>query len=216
VANVINLDRKISQSNQQKQASFTLVDGYFLPVIAVDADGRVRFINQAARRSLYRPFASSPQSLLTNEDIALQDAEFSREIEKTLRIIPSRHFSSGVHASIRLNNSTHKIWVSQISEYHDLSNDGLYWIYLLEEIDIEKCRQSDRYKSLNLTQSESFLVSQLLEGKSFGDIAITRNVSIQTIRKQFRSIYVKTGTHCQESLLIFMFKTMFYCGVSRH
>ena len=52
-----------------------------------------------------------------------------------------------------------------------------------------------------LTRLEAQLVTQIVEGRSLGDIAATLRVSIHTVRSYLKQIFGKTGVHRQASLV---------------
>jgi DNA-binding CsgD family transcriptional regulator len=79
------------------------------------------------------------------------------------------------------------------------------WVLVLTRVSDDRRPSADLLHGLfDLTPAEAELSRALLTGNTLQEIATERNTSIETVRKQLQSIFVKTGTSRQGNLLLLL------------
>jgi DNA-binding CsgD family transcriptional regulator len=147
-----------------------------------DADGTV--VRSASHRLLHALSQSASQSVRrANGHTADAAAAFARlESRQDSRISVLATPLAKTNGSRRRPQASTALFLSDTSRlfapYHD-------WL----------CR------FYGLTRLEAQLVTQIVEGRSLGDIAATLRVSIHTVRSYLKQIFGKTGVHRQAGLV---------------
>lgn len=80
-------------------------------------------------------------------------------------------------------------------------SEGLMMIALLDATRFRKTSVSMFADSYGLTESESSLVADLMEGDAYAQIALRRGVTESTVRTQVKNIYAKTHCHHRADLI---------------
>lgn len=177
---------------------------YLLGVILLDRHSNVAASNLAAKHIASDTGAfkiTRSGKFIANNDS--QNTILQQMIHRTLSTALSKGEDSGGQMLLTRNNK--KILADimptrdeKLTESDNIQGTAIFFI------DIEVARFLDMKgisKIFSLSNAEENIAQSLVNGLSLNDIADSRNVSVDTIRSQLKSVFNKTGARSQLELL---------------
>jgi len=217
IKQALSITDQITQQETELEAVNYVLDHYPIPSLAIDRQFNVIFSNQAAQTQL---------TLMTQQLVDISSQSLARETvnllslctqasqrqqlrqiltESQINDVPINHYLhlelSGQRIPVVIS-SRNKL-PNAINPY---SQGKLAWVYLLNQNYILALKKHSNFKRLKLSAAETELATHLFAGDSLNDIAETRHVSKQTVRKQLQSILRKSHCENQEELMLFFFE----------
>jgi len=217
IKQALSITDQITQQETELEAVNYVLDHYPIPSLAIDRQFNVIFSNQAAQTQL---------TLMTQELIDISSQSLARETVNLLSLCTQASQRQQLRQiltesqinDVPINHYLHLELSGQriplvISSRNKLPNaishcsqGKLAWIYLLNQNYILALKKHSNFKRLKLSAAETELATHLFAGESLNDIAETRHVSKQTVRKQLQSVLRKTHCENQEELMLFFFE----------
>lgn len=203
----IALRQKLMQSQCQTSSITGMVDKLKVAGLIIDSTGTVRYKNAemdklAARNNLFRISGKRlqvPHSAQPNLDklvhSAIKAAQGGDSAELNNRILISN--PEGV--------ATHEIEVAPMAGYDQIL--GLQYhhavaLVLITSLSVNRTLNDAAIsETYGLTLKELQLAKQLIQGLSLNEIATESHRSINTIKTQLKSLFLKTGTNSQPKLV---------------
>jgi len=232
----LGMSYQLTQQETDLDSIHYVLNHYPIPCIAIDNHFNTVFSNRAAQELLtpLRQSLSiqslSPGSLSTGSHLRVDTVSSLRAIareninlltlcrhekqKQELKLAISNSFTgndiNSRHMNIELANQNIPLIISASNSlpniFQHYSRDSLSWVYFLSADYTQTLKSHSNFKSLKLSAAETSLATLLFEGNNLNDIAETRNVSKQTVRKQLQAILRKTACENQETLMIFFFE----------
>lgn len=173
-----------------------------LPVLLVDSQQRLHFMNGAAERLL----ASGKGLLIRSQRLSCSDLDSDRILtQKVTQATSNLHCES---SALRVPSGTddHLLTFVPIPE---VQSAGLHSGRLALVVAFPDPPPTEEFSRLiagvfHLTPAEKKLACRLLAGGSLSEIADESQLGRETIRSQLRSIFEKTGTNRQAQLVMLL------------
>jgi DNA-binding CsgD family transcriptional regulator len=197
-------NRKLSSGGLQKkvssheQAAFKALDTLPFGMMFTDKDSRVIFMNSAAKETcsngsgVYiskdkRCCAVDPDENIVLHRIINNMSHGQEEVEEnhTLKITGDNgSVITILMVSVGKQSTEHgvAIFIDSGGGFFNISEDTLKSVY-------------------GLTQSEAGLLLRMVQGETLAEISDARSVTMHTVRAQLKSVFAKTGTNRQASLI---------------
>ncbi len=224
IKQALRMKLRMTRQEKAQSAIHHVLDNYPIPMLAVDNQWRLVFENKAARA--LANFSAIGQSEFCKDSIShvnlmrIAGIDVSVALDKKMRKA----------LEIRLGGEEKNVAVLQVpvgekfqqvvicpspipGMFQHYTRDHWVWIYYLNIECLAALKLNQRLQDMHLTPTEIELAFMLLVGDSIQTIASHRTVSEQTVRKQIRSIFRKTGCDSQESLIIFLFERVIKYGI---
>jgi DNA-binding NarL/FixJ family response regulator len=191
----VSQQQKISA---QEQAAFKALDALPFGMMFTDKESRVIFMNSAAKRTcangsgVYiskakRCCAMDPDenSVLHRLISSMSQGLEGAEENYTLKITgEDGNAITMLMVSVGKQSAEHgvAIFIDSGGGFFNISEDTLKSVY-------------------GLTQSEAGLLLRMVQGETLAEISEARNVTMHTVRTQLKSVFAKTDTNRQASLI---------------
>ena len=160
-------------------------------VVALDAAGRLEFIDPAAQRLMDQSVRAAARSLFPGVP-ATFPAAGSEGQQLKVQVIPLRTEPSAADPAAHFGTS--KAPSMLVLMQHVKAAEQPVQRLLMEQF--------------RLTQTECNLVLAVCRGEQLGAIATQREVSIHTVRNQLKSVFGKTGVNSQTRLVALLLSRM--------
>lgn len=156
----------------------------------VDQRLRILWSNESAKRQLTLLDAVS----IEGETLSLKKTDQQSKLVAALKQVKDEPFTLWLLSNQALKSLVVLIYPKQVGEV------TVYVLEFFTEPPISHSTYIDVSVGFNLTGSENAVLCGLQNGYSPQELARLRNVGIETIRAQIRSIYVKMGVRNREQL----------------
>jgi DNA-binding CsgD family transcriptional regulator len=168
--------------------------------IAVDGFGSVLDVNGAASACLGNGLQLRRGRLFAKD--AAANAKLQKLFDK-LRVTPDT--ASFIFDPIVIRQSDAMPLVLQVLPVHPAARTPFLGARALLLLAVAGTKQSHATNTLmeafGLSRAETRVATEIADGKSTEDIALTLGVSRETVRTQLRAVFSKTGTHRQSELV---------------
>ena len=197
-------NRKLTSDSQQQrvsaneQAAFKALDTLPFGMMFADKEAKVIFMNSAAKETcsngsgVYiskdkRCCAADPDENVVLHRLVsnLSDGQGDAEENYTLKITgDDGNITTMLMVSVGKQSAEHgvAIFIDSGGGFFNISEDTLKSVY-------------------ELTQSEAELLLRMVQGETLAEISEARSVTMHTVRAQLKSVFAKTGTNRQASLI---------------
>ena len=210
IQQAVSMSVQISKQESELDAIYYVLNHYPVPVMAVDNHKAVVFCNDSAKSALN--ILSDGYSRLSPADHANHRSGLlgKRDVNRTLDECLAVERSMCRYLKIDIDDVQLPIVITRAvavpDVFHHYSRESVVWIYILSAGFTETIKSNTQFQQLGLTIAETNLALLVFEGLSLKEVAVKRNVSSQTIRKQMQSVFKKTACDGQESLILFLFE----------
>lgn len=188
-------------------ASRTALDGLRSGVVLLNAQAEILLANQAAQRILQNQdgLAISESNTLKTSTAQTQSA-IQRILQTCLQhdLMEVPHFSQSIAIPRSSGKAAYKLFFSRLPEHHDFVAQPTSAHAMLFITDTEqplKIAPELLKTTYGLTDAEVKLAQQCLINDSMPAITTALNLSENTIKTQFASIYQKCGIHHRAELM---------------
>lgn len=192
--------RKAASVAQQKLDEFTqLLSETNNDILLLDSDGKV------VEQSMSGIYGDLPEIRQGSNIKSLLKEEFHSHIDKVCASTTEENFNlSFVHEIGSHKFSTHLMQVPpSIRHFYSRSKVIVFTSCLATA----ESRHNDILRDIyGMTQSEIKATNLIAEGNSIKTISDILDLSENTIRQRFKTIYSKTGCHRQAELISFVYK----------
>lgn len=209
------LHQKFSQLQSQNHSLTNLIDSLITAAIIVDENANIHYYNEGAEQifkdyklvnkkgsklSIKSPLQGALNHIIYDTVRAAQGKNHKLKLPDSLVIRDSQ-------GAVKLN-----IQVEPFSTYDQ--NFGLQYRKAMALVTINKLYTAphlnmaliiDRF---NLTKKEALVAEHIAQGKSLDEIAVKLHRSINTIKTQLKSLFIKTETKGQVQLVVTLLSTM--------
>lgn len=192
-------DNKASGISAHEQAAFKALDTLPFGIIFADKDSKVMFMNSAAKKvctngsGVYISKDKRCCAVDPDESVAMHRLidKMSHEVERgddenhTLKITGDDGSTvTMLVVSVGKKSEEHgvAIFIDSGGGFFNISEETLKSVY-------------------GLTQSESELLLRMVQGETLAEISEARSVTMHTVRAQLKSLFAKTDTNRQASLI---------------
>lgn len=207
IRNTVTLTENMEAMEAVKAGVAELSDGYSQPFALVNEKMKLCFISQRMEENLNL----NPGLSLISNQLIVRDARQNARLEKLLHdcILSAKGMgrSAGGALDIRTNgNDVQRLRIMPFPVYSNklfFSSQYAFAVIFLSTLSVNSLISKEQLaKRYSLTDREQELALKLCEGLSLDQIAELDGVKTSTVRKQLKSIYLKTGTHRQGELIV--------------
>ena len=200
------LHRLVNQLIEKYNAVLSVLDKFLVGLIILDSQERVVIANITAREI---SSISGAYHFTNNGHFKLYDSDDNLKLKSLLNNSNQTSEKGGHHDSSHLVIKNRSTQNDILLETMPIRDDGFpdsdniqgTAIFVLDP-ERPQTFSADGLKSIfKLTQSESSVIDSMINGLSPNEIAEERNTSIETVRRQLKTAYSKTGTKGQLDLL---------------
>ena len=204
--NAINLAGRTEQMQLEQQGVAALANRYSLPFALIDAGLKAVFISNGMEQ---RVSTSRGLKLSTSRIQALDPDEHNRLqrlLRESIATAAGHGRSGGGRVDIRADRddslALHVLPFPVPAKAGLTPSRGVFAAVLLHCDSLKFSLAGEQLaQQFQLSRRESDLAIQLCQGMSLEQIAARDGVQASTLRKQLKSVYIKTGTHRQGELI---------------
>ncbi|PID45130.1 MAG: hypothetical protein CSB48_00060 [Proteobacteria bacterium] len=223
IKQAIKLSWKVEQNHSHNEAIDYTLQHYPIPLMAVDDRYRLVVKNRAAGQlttnSTIGPHQNRKPLLDTNNRQQMDESLWHKAICKYVERHTRDQPADNKRVELKINNTNHPVLISpssgSASFFKRSPHRQLYWLYFFNDNLFEQIDTMQLSEQAGFTAAESDVALLLARGFTLAEIAESRKVSLETIKKQRNSIFRKTRCDTQEQLLIFLFEQVIYTLSSR-
>jgi DNA-binding CsgD family transcriptional regulator len=213
IQNAISLRHNMESMQAVEHRVATLADRYSQPFALLDEQMKVCFISQLMKEEIQQ----SNGLKLASEKLLAKDSNENAKLYRLIRessLTASGLGNSGGGMVSISADYTQGLLLKVMPFPHDLDNIPTFFsrsfvvVFLTStrlKFSLEREHLTTQY---GLTERESQLAALLCEGLSVDEIAECNGVQASTLRKQLKSIFVKTGTHRQGELIVTLLNSL--------
>ena len=204
--NAINLAARTGQMQLEQQGVAALANRYSLPFALIDTRLKPVFVSSGLEQRIN---TSRGLTLSTNRIQAIDPDEHNRLqrlLRESIATAAGRGRFGGGRVDIRADCddslALHVLPFPVTATTGVTPSYGVFAAVLLYCDSLKFSLASDQLEQqFQLSRRESDLAIQLCQGMSLEQIAARDGVQTSTLRKQLKSVYIKTGTHRQGELI---------------
>ena len=206
IQNAIRLTASAEALRAEQRGIAKLANRYALPFALIDAQKQVRFMTPAMERMV----GASRGLYLSGDRLQARDpdesARLNRLLSQCLATAAGTGSASGGSIAIKADRADRlglRLIPFPVHIGNALAPDsGVFVAVLLNSASLRLSLVEELLSTqYQLTERECQLASRLCAGLSLEQIAVQDGVQTSTLRKQLKSVYVKTGTHRQGELI---------------
>lgn len=188
-------------------SSRTALDGLRSGVLLLNAQAEILLANQAAQRMLQQ---QDGLSVSESNSLKASRADTQSAIQKTLQtcfkhdLIEVPHFSQSITVSRDSGKSAYQLFFSRLPDHNDFvaqPASPLAMVFITDAEQPLKVSAQLLKNTYGLTEAEIKLAQQCLVNDTMPALTTALNVSENTIKTQFASMYQKCGIHHRAELM---------------
>lgn len=190
----------VTRANLGRAAAAALPSHLAIPALLVGANARVLFANLAAEALLD---ADGPLGIRSGRLEAVRDSD-GHQLSRIIGVAAT----TGVGGEMVVHRQPGQVSIrvlvapaGSVATLYRVSPVPSALVLLQDGADDPTSSAGGLRRRFNLTNAEARLAEALLDGKRLADVAASRNVSVETVRTQLRSLFKKTGTKRQADLV---------------
>jgi DNA-binding CsgD family transcriptional regulator len=203
ISSALQLRAKLARLEGLSRDLYSALDQADSGIVLFDHHGHSAFVNRAAKRILDRR-----DGLLFSDNslVATESQERSRLAELVRRAVsglqPNREVGGGTMRITRKRGRPLHLRIATFPCERVTSASQFAAIALIGDPDkLQHFPLETIQSSYGLTRAEALLALLLMEGKSLAEAAELNGVTLNTLRSQLKSIFLKTGTRRQGELI---------------
>ncbi|GAA5786232.1 helix-turn-helix transcriptional regulator [Chitiniphilus shinanonensis] len=197
------IHQRLLESRFDALAMHGALDAFATPVLMLNQLGKVMVANQAAQAVLAR---GAPGISLEAGNLLIEAPDSERQLSTYLRLGESVHADTASPRTLRIQRGaglsplTLVVTTVRLTQ-HDGDGIDASLVFLFDP-DLRAAPDPAMLAMLfGLSEAEAALTVGLCKGESLETLAETRNVTLNTLRTQLKSVFNKTGTRRQAELV---------------
>lgn len=209
------IHREFTRLRVQEYALYAMLDQLVIGLVLVDRNEHVIYSNPVARLAL----KSHPAVNMRGKRITATDVESARALSNHIsRAVNRAHDTVSERGGIiglRHADSDYPLVmlitpVTDLKQAFRLDDESAAVAIFISDPQHMQAIDPDALQEIyNLSRAEAEVAVALANGMNMKDISAAKEVSLETVRSQLKSVYRKTGTNGQSDLIRLLLKGVF-------
>jgi DNA-binding CsgD family transcriptional regulator len=194
----LSTESKGAVISAQEQAAFKALDTLPFGILFTDKDSRVMFMNSAAKNT-----CSNGSGVYISEDkrCCAVDPDDNGMLHRLVNKMSHDLEGSEENCTLKIEGEDGNAITMLIVSVGKQSAEHGVAIFIDSGGGFFNISEETLKSVYNLTQSEAELLLRMVQGETLAEISEARKVTMHTVRAQLKSVFAKTDTNRQASLI---------------